>query len=81
MSASAKNTKPQRRSTAGMESSSSAAEAYGVWQEKWLYGKTYWGHARTTFLIDAEDRISNVFENVEAAGHAAEVLRDLNVSR
>ncbi|MFO7261151.1 MAG: thioredoxin-dependent thiol peroxidase [bacterium] len=53
------------------------AEAYGVWQQKTMYGRTYWGVARTTFLIDEEGRIARVFENVKPAGHAAEVLEAL----
>jgi len=53
------------------------AEAYGVWQQKKNYGRTYWGIARTTFLIDEEGRIARVFEKVKPAGHAAEVLEAL----
>ena len=49
------------------------AEQYGVWVEKMLYGRKYWGVARTTFLIDAEGRIARVFEKVDPEGHAAEV--------
>jgi peroxiredoxin Q/BCP len=49
------------------------ADRYGVWQEKSMYGRKYWGNARTTFIIDAKGRIARVFEKVKAAGHAAEV--------
>jgi peroxiredoxin Q/BCP len=49
------------------------AEQYGVWQEKSMYGRKYWGNARTTFLIGADGRIARVFEKVKPAGHAAEV--------
>ena len=49
------------------------AEQYGVWQEKSMYGRKYWGNARTTFVIDAKGRIAKVFEKVRPAGHAAEV--------
>ena len=49
------------------------AEAYGVWGEKLLYGRTYLGILRTTFVIDARGRIARVFERVKADGHAAEV--------
>jgi thioredoxin-dependent peroxiredoxin len=49
------------------------ADKYGVWQEKSMYGRKYWGNARTTFVIDAEGRIAKVFEKVKPAGHAAEV--------
>jgi thioredoxin-dependent peroxiredoxin len=48
-------------------------EAYGVWREKTLFGRTYMGVVRTTFLIDAEGRVARVFEVTRAAGHAAEV--------
>lgn len=49
-------------------------EAYGVWGEKKMYGKTYLGAARTTFLIDAKGVVRKVFEKVKPAGHEAEVL-------
>jgi thioredoxin-dependent peroxiredoxin len=49
------------------------AEQYGVWQEKSMYGRRYWGNARTTFVIDAKGRIAKVFEKVRPSGHAAEV--------
>ena len=50
-----------------------AAEAYGVWVQKSMMGKKYWGVARTTFLIDKEGRVSNVFEKVTPLGHADQV--------
>ena len=50
------------------------AEAYGVWVEKSMYGKTYMGVARTTFVIGPEGKISHIFEKVKPAGHAEEVL-------
>jgi peroxiredoxin Q/BCP len=50
------------------------AEAYGVWQEKNMYGKKVMGIARTTFLIDAQGKIKKVFEKVKPEGHAEEVL-------
>ena len=50
------------------------ADAYGVWQEKSMYGKTYWGNARTTFVIDREGRIAKVFEKVKPEGHGEEVV-------
>jgi peroxiredoxin Q/BCP len=49
------------------------ADQYGVWQLKSMYGRKYWGNARTTFIIDPTGRIAKVFEKVKAAGHAAEV--------
>ncbi len=49
-------------------------EAYGVWQEKSLYGRKFWGIVRTTFLIGADGRIAKVWPRVSVAGHAAAVL-------
>ena len=49
------------------------ADAYGVWQEKSMYGRKYMGNVRTTFVIDATGRIAHVFERVTPAGHAAAV--------
>jgi peroxiredoxin Q/BCP len=53
------------------------AEAYGSWGEKSLYGRTYLGVIRNTFVIDGEGRIQQVFQNVKPKGHAAEVLAAL----
>src|SRR5580658_6450058 len=49
-------------------------EAYGVWQEKSMYGRKFMGIARMTFLIDADQRIARIWPKVSVAGHAAEVL-------
>ena len=49
------------------------ADAYGVWQEKSMFGHKYWGNARTTFVIDPQGRIAKVFEKVKPEGHAAAV--------
>ena len=49
-------------------------EQYGVWAEKSMYGKKYWGVNRTTFVIDTTGRIARVFEKVQPEGHAAEVM-------
>jgi peroxiredoxin Q/BCP len=50
------------------------AEKYGVWQEKSMYGKKYWGAARTTFVIGPDGKIEHVFEKVKPQGHDQEVL-------
>ncbi len=50
------------------------AEAYGVWGEKSMYGRTYFGILRTTFVIDGKGMIRHVFDKVKPKGHAAEVL-------
>lgn len=53
------------------------AEAYGAWGEKRMYGRSYRGILRTTFVIDGRGRIARVFEKVKPKGHAAEVLAAL----
>jgi thioredoxin-dependent peroxiredoxin len=53
------------------------AEAYGVWKEKSMYGKKYMGIERTTFVIDKDGNIAQVFRKVKPAGHAEEVLATL----
>lgn len=50
------------------------AEAYGVWGEKTYLGKKYMGILRTTFLIDSEGQIAQVFEGVKPDVHSQEVL-------
>jgi thioredoxin-dependent peroxiredoxin len=54
-----------------------AAQAYGVWKEKTMYGKKVMGIERSTFVIGADGRIEKVFHKVKAQGHAAEVLAAL----
>ena len=54
-----------------------AIEAYGVWQEKKLYGKVSMGVVRTTFLIDEEGIIRRVMPKVKPDTNAAEILAEL----
>jgi peroxiredoxin Q/BCP len=49
-------------------------EAYGVWGEKSMYGKTFMGVGRVTYLIDGEGKIAKVWPKVKVDGHAEEVL-------
>lgn len=51
-----------------------AANAYGVWVEKTMYGRTFWGVERATFLISPKGRLERIWRKVSAKGHAAEVL-------
>lgn len=51
--------------------------AYGVWGEKTLYGKTFMGLQRATFLIDEEGMIQHVFKRPKVADHAAEIISKL----
>jgi peroxiredoxin Q/BCP len=50
------------------------ADAYGVWVEKNRYGRTYMGNERTTFVIDPDGKIKDVFRNVKPAEHDDLVL-------
>ncbi len=50
------------------------AEKYGVWQEKSMYGKKYFGIVRTTIVIDKTGKVAKVFEKVKVPGHEKEVL-------
>jgi thioredoxin-dependent peroxiredoxin len=49
-------------------------EAYGVWQEKSMYGRKFFGIVRTTYLIGPDQRIAQIWPRVSVAGHAEEVL-------
>lgn len=50
-------------------------EAYGVWVEKSMYGKTYMGIERATFLIGKDGKVARVWRKVKVPGHAKEVLQ------
>lgn len=54
---------------------------YGVWQEKSMYGKTYMGVVRTTFLIDPKGKVAQRFDKVKVKGHTEAVLDALDASR
>ena len=54
------------------------AEAYGAWQQKHNYGKSYMGIARSSFLVDPEGRLAVSWPKVRAEGHAEEVLAALS---
>jgi peroxiredoxin Q/BCP len=49
-------------------------EAYGVWVEKSMYGKTYMGTARTTFVIDEDGIISEIIQKVDTKNHTDQIL-------
>lgn len=57
------------------------AERYGVWVEKSMYGKTYWGVQRATFVIDPKGTVAKVFPKVKPEGHAAEVEAEIGKLR
>lgn len=50
------------------------AEKYGVWVEKSMYGRKYWGNERTSFLIDAAGKIEKIFRKVDPKTHSEQVL-------
>ncbi len=54
------------------------AEAYGVWVEKSMYGRTYMGNERTTFVIGPDGVITHVFRKVKPAEHDEQVLAALS---
>ena len=53
------------------------AEMYGAWGEKKMYGKSYMGIVRSTFVIDEQGKIIKVFPKVKVEGHSQEVLEVL----
>jgi thioredoxin-dependent peroxiredoxin len=50
-------------------------EAYGVWQEKNMYGRKYMGTMRYTYVIDEEGKIQNIITKVDTKDHAAQILK------
>lgn len=56
------------------DAESEVCEAYGVWKEKKMYGKTYMGIERTTVLIDGTGKVVQVWPKVKVPGHAEAVL-------
>lgn len=56
------------------DEASDVCERYGVWKEKNMYGKTFMGIERTTFLIDGTGRIAQVWYKVKVPGHVDDVL-------
>jgi thioredoxin-dependent peroxiredoxin len=54
------------------------AEKYGVWQKRSMYGRSFMGVARTTYLIDKDGTIAKRWDKVKVDGHAEEVLETVN---
>jgi thioredoxin-dependent peroxiredoxin len=57
------------------------ADRYGVWAEKSMYGKTYFGNERTTFIVDADGKVARVLRKVKPAEHDELVLAALEEVR
>jgi thioredoxin-dependent peroxiredoxin len=53
------------------------ADAYGVWAEKSMYGRTYMGNERTTFIVDSDGKVAKVLRKVKPAAHDELVLKAL----
>lgn len=51
------------------------SEDYGVWVEKSMYGRSYMGIARTTFIIDENGTIEDIIEKVDTKEHTAQILK------
>ena len=58
----------------GADDATDICETFGVWVEKSMYGRTYMGIQRATFLIDGTGTVVEVWQKVKVAGHAEEVL-------
>lgn len=54
-------------------------EAYGVWGEKKMYGRTYMGVFRTTFVIDEKGFITEVFDKVDTKNHTDQIFKRLEI--
>lgn len=50
------------------------SDALGVWAEKQMYGKSYMGMVRSTYLVDATGKIAQIWDKVKVKGHAEDVL-------
>jgi peroxiredoxin Q/BCP len=56
----------------------SICEAFGVWQEKSMYGRKYMGVVRTTFLLDEKGRITHIFNKVKTTEHYQQIVNELD---
>jgi thioredoxin-dependent peroxiredoxin len=59
------------------DSDHTVADSYGVWVEKSMYGKTYFGNERTTFIVDSDGRVAHVLRKVKPAEHDELALKAL----
>jgi peroxiredoxin Q/BCP len=58
----------------GADGTPAVCSAYGVWQEKSMYGRAYMGVVRTTYVIDGAGKVAHRFDKVSVTGHVDEVL-------
>jgi peroxiredoxin Q/BCP len=59
------------------DATADVSKMYGVWKEKNMYGRRYWGVARSTFLIGPDGRIKKIYKKVDTEKHGTDVLADL----
>lgn len=64
--------------TLASDEDGAVCEAYGVWVEKTLYGRSYMGVERATFLVDPKGNIARVWRKVKVPGHVEDVLQEVN---
>lgn len=57
------------------------AESYGVWVQKSMYGRTYFGNERTTFIVDPDGRVAQVLRKVKPADHDEQALAALQQAK
>lgn len=62
----------------GADEEKQVLEAYGVWVEKSMYGRKYMGVERSTFLVDGNGKIAQMWRKVKVTGHAEKVLAAVN---
>ncbi|GAA6210818.1 thioredoxin-dependent thiol peroxidase [Hyphomicrobiales bacterium 4NK60-0047b] len=55
-----------------------AIESYGVWKEKKMYGRTFMGVERSTFLVDSTGTVQAIWRKVKVAKHIKEILEELD---
>ncbi len=63
--------------TLASDEDNAVANLYGVWKEKSMYGRTYMGIERSTFLIGPDGRIAKIWPKVKVDGHAEDVLQSV----
>ena len=66
--------KPELNFTLLADTDHSVCEAFGVWAEKSMYGRKYWGVVRTTFIINEEGCIEKVFDKVDTKNHYQQII-------
>ena len=69
--------KEQLNFTLASDETGDVCEKYGVWKEKSMYGRKYFGIERSTFLIDEHGKIAAIWRNVSVPNHVTEVLKSL----